>query len=690
MHILLTNDDGPLNDKASPYIKYLVDEINSSTDWKLSIVVPNQQRSWIGKAHFAGKSLTPSYIYTNDSTATPNQQVNAFDGPFTNPQPQLKSSQEWCLVDSTPAACADLGIYHLNSFDQPIDLVISGPNLGKNASRLYILSSGTVGASLEAATHGYKSISLSYEYYNLNHDYNLLKEAAKISVKLINKLYNNWDSNTDIYSINVPLVQDLQLGKTKIEFAPIYNNCWNSIYQPHIDEVTGQTHYNWNPDFKKVYKDGLLDLEHSDNRVLINKGVSVTPLKASFQSALPSNGEIILDDKEELDNIFLITINENEYIYKPLVEAFKNYSNFKIVTDKSILTKLNSDNNIKIFHYGDYEDIDIDFLQSKPNQYFIPSYIYRKALIRKHFLANTIHHFTVKNPESALKNAVPNSYQLEVDYAEFLDDALDDAYELRDEIENTNKTWILKPSMSDKGQGIRLFNTIDQLQSIFDSFEGDEEDEEEENDDKNGVIISQLRHFIVQEYQTNPLLLSGYDFKKFHLRTYVVCVGNLKVYVYKNILTLFSDSSFEKPLANENEIKLDGHLTNTCLQESVHPLVVPFWKLAGFDKQDTVYDKIRTITGELFRAATSVDKINFQPLPNAVEIYGVDFLVNDDLEVKLLEVNAYPDFKQTGDDLKDLIFELFDRVVNEAVLPLVTNEEKHTTESNLDLVYLYE
>ena len=76
MHVVLTNDDGPLNDKLCPYFKYLVDEIITTTDWDLSIVVPDQQRSWIGKAHFAGKTLSASYIYTKVSTLQPNQNPN--------------------------------------------------------------------------------------------------------------------------------------------------------------------------------------------------------------------------------------------------------------------------------------------------------------------------------------------------------------------------------------------------------------------------------------------------------------------------------------------------------------------------------------------------------------------------------------------------------------------------------------
>lgn len=73
----------------------------------------------------------------------------------------------------------------------------------------------------------------------------------------------------------------------------------------------------------------------------------------------------------------------------------------------------------------------------------------------------------------------------------------------------------------------------------------------------------------------------------------------------------------------------------------------------------------------MFKAATSVDKMNFQPINNAIEIFGVDFLVNSDFSVNLLEVNSYPDFKQTGDDLKEIIYELFERVATELVDPMI-------------------
>ena len=98
--------------------------------------------------------------------------------------------------------------------------------------------------------------------------------------------------------------------------------------------------------------------------------------------------------------------------------------------------------------------------------------------------------------------------------------------------------WILKPGMSDRGQGIRLFSSEEELQAIFDEWEAerpdsDDEDEDEEEDgaskasegkgkgeaEGDFIVTSHLRHFIAQPYIHPPLLLPGNP-RKFHIRTY--------------------------------------------------------------------------------------------------------------------------------------------------------------------------
>lgn len=383
----------------------------------------------------------------------------------------------------------------------------------------------------------------------------------------------------------------------------------------------------------------------------------------------------------------MITYPEDSYIYKSLVKAIQNY-----FPDVNILHEIPPEGGYYVFHYGDYEELDHERLMSD-RRYIANAFIYRKSLIRKHYLSNTIAMYQAKHPESILNTAFPESFNFELTYAEFLDDVLDEVYDLRcvlvENEEKMNKTFILKPAMTDKGQGIRLFKTIDQLQTIFDSF--DEDDTDDEGDETNqGMIISQLRHFVVQEYLTNPLLIPAYGNRKFHIRTYVLAKGQLQVYVYDRMLMLFSAEKYIDPnQANDNVdddgiVGMSGHLTNTCLQDDTDEKVVEELgkSLLSADMKSNIIDQIHEIVGDLFRAGVNIDRMNFQPLQNAFEAYGLDFLVSADLNkqtgVTLLEVNAYPDFRQTGNDLKNLIDEFFCGVISKAVLPLIGNEEEES------------
>ena len=343
-----------------------------------------------------------------------------------------------------------------------------------------------------------------------------------------------------------------------------------------------------------------------------------------------------------------------------------------------------------------YESIAHSRLLLLPRKYFANSFVIRKALIRKHFLAHTIASYVAKHPCSLLKSHVPTTLPLELDYAEFLDEALLEAYELheswvRNETASASEQefWILKPSMSDKGQGIRVFSSKQQLQAIFEEWEPPEGESEGSADvtpgggdrmrDQGGDgdtmdgMASQLRHFVVQPYIT-PLVFPSLSDRKFHIRTYVLALGALKVYCFRRMLALFAEVQYEPPI--DSGANMRPHLTNTGLQEGGSTCNVrQFWdlperlpgaKVASPDWKHQAYEQIKAMTGELFQAAVA-QPTTFQPLPNAFETYGLDWLVDAQGKTWLLEVNAFPDFAQTGDNLKDLVAELWKGVLGLAV-----------------------
>lgn len=167
-----------------------------------------------------------------------------------------------------------------------------------------------------------------------------------------------------------------------------------------------------------------------------------------------------------------------------------------------------------------YDDIDHELVHFNRETVLSSSYTFRKALIRKHFLSRIIQSYTTKNPTSVLKNASPRTFEIEISFADELDEMwTDELWELGEELDTGKSWWILKPyvlfpstlcllndsisGMADRGMGIRIFHSKEGLQNIFEQFEEQSESENEEtgNEEQNGgssVVTSQLRHFVIQ------------------------------------------------------------------------------------------------------------------------------------------------------------------------------------------------
>ena len=162
------------------------------------------------------------------------------------PLPKGSSGEEWVLIDGTPGTCAQLGLYHFFEDRGPVDLVVSGPNYGRNSTALFSLSSGTIGGAMEAATCRKKAIALSYAFYSRDHDPALIAGASRLSVRIIEYLYNNWGQDVDLYSINVPLVEDVE--NHKVMYTNVLQNYWTSgspFQEVEADEVKTPEEQEW-------------------------------------------------------------------------------------------------------------------------------------------------------------------------------------------------------------------------------------------------------------------------------------------------------------------------------------------------------------------------------------------------------------------------------------------------------------
>jgi len=125
--ILLTNDDGIDSPALAPFAAAL-QQLGT-----VRVVVPDRERSWVGKA------ITRI-------------------GPIETSQVNLGGGVAW-TCSGYPADAVQIGIHGL--FDEPPSLVVSGINIGYNHGAGFLMSSGTIGAAVEGWVSGVPSIAVS-------------------------------------------------------------------------------------------------------------------------------------------------------------------------------------------------------------------------------------------------------------------------------------------------------------------------------------------------------------------------------------------------------------------------------------------------------------------------------------------------------------------------------------------------
>jgi tubulin--tyrosine ligase len=101
-----------------------------------------------------------------------------------------------------------------------------------------------------------------------------------------------------------------------------------------------------------------------------------------------------------------------------------------------------------LIQWSTYDLMDHELTHLHRRKVLSSSYTFRKALIRKHFLSRCILSYVTKHPTSFLKLASPRTFEIEISFADELDEMwADELWDLGDELDNTGSWWILKPSV---------------------------------------------------------------------------------------------------------------------------------------------------------------------------------------------------------------------------------------------------
>lgn len=236
IRVLLVNDDGPPA-KDSPYILGWYLELKK-LGWDVRVVLPASQKSWIGKAYVIRDVIHGQYFYPKEDGT----------GEKTDAPRPLQDGEvgEWILLEGTPATCTNIALHNL--YPGEIDLVVSGPNFGRNTASAFTLSSGTLGAAMSAAISQTRSIALSYGtfYHPSPPKYN--GPAHALAARIVKRLWENWgtDQNglrlneVDLYNVNIPMVDELlQPEGMEVCWTTVWGNSYGRLFK-HQNETNKQ------------------------------------------------------------------------------------------------------------------------------------------------------------------------------------------------------------------------------------------------------------------------------------------------------------------------------------------------------------------------------------------------------------------------------------------------------------------
>ncbi|BGP12731.1 hypothetical protein JCM10213_008869 [Rhodosporidiobolus nylandii] len=330
LRILVTNDDGPPSQSTGnspfvyPFARGLVEHLNAD----VRVVVPSSQRSWVGKAYLIAQEVKGTYYYPagEDGTEGEERELPKKEGE------RKEGEVEMVLLDGTPATCANIALHNLFPKDS-FDVVISGPNFGRNTSTAFALSSGTLGAALSASLSGTKAIAVSF---GLMEGYkpppkDVVDQAVRLTADVVKRLCEEgWkEKGVDVYSVNVPLLPAI-VTSPEIRWTTMARTNYGALFHSTAsrtaskdaggpaavpeptspeggkDSIEGtgdeqllvkSEHYStplrfkFAPDLGSLVNPNPADLVDGTDKHALHAGcISVTPIRAAFAEAAAPSG----------------------------------------------------------------------------------------------------------------------------------------------------------------------------------------------------------------------------------------------------------------------------------------------------------------------------------------------------------------------------------------------------------------
>ena len=370
-------------------------------------------------------------------------------------------------------------------------------------------------------------------------------------------------------------------------------------------------------------------------------------------------------------------VDEDEANYVKKYEDIGNYfqeEKFKEEKNKRVIYIKNKERRSGFYDYfyGLREEEEKNKSEKKKIKYNYPTYI---DYFKRPELVGKITTIADNNYEYYSKNL-----ELEKDMSKYL--GISTIIEIPETHYSGKNMWIIKAINLCQGKCMQISHNFNQMLKILNKFkEGVEFDFtekviEEKQDSKNNNLDKNkkndldlycCRRIIIQKYIERPLLYKG---RKCDMRVWVLVTHNMKVYFFKegHLKTCSIPFDIESKDAYTHITNYSFQKHNINFQKYEKGNEVPFYDFQKFIdekypqkkykiKKD-LYDQIKTIVSISMmsvRYQINKNKRNYQ-----FEIFGYDFMLDEDFNLFLIEINDDPGIEESSPWIQIIIPRMLD------------------------------
>ena len=252
---------------------------------------------------------------------------------------------------------------------------------------------------------------------------------------------------------------------------------------------------------------------------------------------------------------------------------------------------------------------------------------------------------------------------------------------------STRNIWLIKAINLNRGMCIKIVKNFSEMEKIIEKFrqgvnynfteqainEKDEEvkseqnhteDNKKEEEEESTYICDNI---IIQKYIENPLLYKG---RKFDMRIWVLLTHQMKVFIFKE--GHLKTCSIKYNIDSQDSF---GHITNYSFQKNNGNFEkyelgneVPFYEFQKYI--DEKYpEKNYQIKIDLMKQLKNIIELTMKSVKNKInknnrnfqfEIFGYDFMLDEDFNVFLIEINTNPGLEESSPWIKIIVPRMLD------------------------------